>query len=112
MTLLKLIGNEKKNKKCGSRGGVRERLKKRGSRHPLPTITLSNVRALQNKMEELTALVRFDGGFQRSSLMCFTETWLIEDIDNILVPGFTTVRADRDIDKAQECGWWFVHVCQ
>ena len=34
--------------------------------------------------------------------MCFTETWLTEDIDNILVPGFTTVRADRDSDKAQK----------
>ena len=63
-------------------------------------------------MDELTALVRFDGDFRRSNLTCFTETWLTEDIDNILVPGFTTVRADRDIDKAQKSGWWFVHVCQ
>ena len=53
-------------------------------------------------MDELTALVQFDGDFRRSNLMCFTETWLIEDIDNILVPGFTTVRADRDSDKAQK----------
>ena len=81
---------------------MRERLKRRGSRHPLPTITLSNVRALQNKMDELTALVRIDGDFRRSNLMCFTETWLIEDTDNILVPGFTAVRADRDSDKAQK----------
>ena len=110
--IVEVIRNEKKNKKRGSRGGARERLNKRGSRHPLPTITLSNVRALQNKTDELTALVRFDGDFRRSSLMCFTETWLIEDIDNILVPGFTTVRADRDIDKAQKSGSWFVHVCQ
>ena len=46
----------KKIKKRRSREGVRGRLKKRGSRHPLPTITLSNVHALQNKMDELTAL--------------------------------------------------------
>ena len=85
---------------------------KRGSRHPLPTITLSNVRALQNKTDELTALVRFDGDFRRSNLMCFNETWLIEDTDNILVPGFTAVRADRDSDTAQKSGWWFVPVCQ
>ena len=32
--------------------------------------------------------------------MCFIETWLIEDTDNILVPGFTALRADRD--KAQK----------
>ena len=102
-----MIGKEKKSKKRGSRGGVRERLKKRSSREPLTTITLSNVRALQNKIDELTALVRFDGNFRCSNLMCFTEAWLTDDIDNILVPGFTAVRADRDNDKAQKsvvCG--------
>ena len=52
-------------------------------------------------MDELTALVRFDGNFRRSNLMCFTETWLTEDIDNSLGPGFTTIRADRDSDEAQ-----------
>ena len=50
----------------------------------------------------MTALVRIDGDFRRSNLMCFTETWLTENTDNILVPGFTTVRADRDSDKAQK----------
>ena len=34
--------------------------------------------------------------------MCFSETWLTEDIDNSLVPGYTTIRADRDSDKAQK----------
>ena len=91
-----MIGKEKKSKKHGSRGGVREWLKKRGSRHPLPIISLSNVRALQNKMDELMALVRFDGDFRRSSLMCFTDTWLTEDTDNSLGPGFTTIHADRE----------------
>ena len=52
-------------------------------------------------MDELTALVRFEGDFRRSNLMCFTETWLTEDNDNILVPGFT-IRTDRDSDKAQK----------
>ena len=70
--------------------------------YPLPTSTLSNVRPLQKKQDELTALVRIDGDFGRSNLMCFTETWLTENTDNILVPGFTTVRADRDSDKAQK----------
>ena len=45
--------------------------------------------------------------FDAATLCVFTE-----DIDNILVPGFTTIRADRDSDKAQKSGWWFVHVCQ
>ena len=36
--IVEVIGNEKKSKKSGSRGGVRERLKKRGSRHPFPLL--------------------------------------------------------------------------
>ena len=51
----------KRKKKRGSRGGVRNRLKKRGCRLPLPAITLSNVRSLQNKMDELLALTNYDG---------------------------------------------------
>ena len=50
----------KRKKKRGSRGGVRNILKKRGCRLPLPAITLSNVRSLQNKMDELSALTKYD----------------------------------------------------
>jgi hypothetical protein len=72
----------KKQKKRGSRGGVRNRLRRKGSRLPLPTVTLTNARALVNKMDELTALVRHDGDYRRSNLLCVTETWL-DDIKDI-----------------------------
>ncbi|XP_070534509.1 uncharacterized protein [Ptychodera flava] len=97
--------NKKSRKKRGSRGGIRARLRKRGSRYPLPTITFSNVRSLQNKMDELTALVRFDGDFRRNNLLCFSETWLTEEADNISLPGYSLVRADRNPNKAKKrCG--------
>ena len=48
-----IVNNKKKR---GSRGGVRNRLKKSGYRPPLSAITL-NVRSLQNKMDELSTLI-------------------------------------------------------
>lgn len=49
---------DNRKKKRGSRGGIRNRLRRRGSRLPLPAITLSNVRSLHNKMNELSALTK------------------------------------------------------
>ncbi len=64
----------------------------------LPTVTMGNVRSLANKMEELTALARSQTEYRECSLMCFTETWLHQDIpdDNVSIDGFQTVRAGRD----------------
>ncbi len=59
---------------------------------------MGNVRSLANKMEELTALARSQAEYRECSLMCFTETWLHQDIPdhNVSIGGFQTVRADRD----------------
>lgn len=54
----------RKRNKRGSRGGVRNRLRSRGNRHPLPIITLSNVRSLNNKLDEITTRLRFDEDFR------------------------------------------------
>ena len=84
-----------KTKKRGSRGGVRTRLRRRGSRFPLPTITLSNVRSLNNKMDELTARLSLETDFKMCNLICLTETWLKPET-TISIAGYTTIRADRD----------------
>ena len=90
-----------KKKKRGSRGGIRNRLRKRGCRLPLPVITLANVRSLQNKLDELSVLTKQDCDYRRSSLLCFTETWLTDDM-NVNLDGFTTIRFDRDATKTQK----------
>ena len=58
---------------------------------------MGNIRSLANKMDELAGLVRTHRMFRESSVMCFTEMWLHEDIldSNITVDGFQTVLADR-----------------
>lgn len=101
---LKNIGTRKgtKIKKRGSRGGVRERLRRHGSRHPLPVITFSNVCSLSNKMNELIAKVQYDNEFRQSNLICFTESWLKEETSDPNLPGYTIIRADRDINSSRK----------
>ena len=65
--------NRTNNKpKRGSRQGVRNRLKKSCFRPTLPSMTLSNVRSIQNKMDELSTLIVHDCDYCRNSLLCFT----------------------------------------
>ena len=79
-------------RKRGSRGGIRKRLRRWGSKLPLPAITLSNVRSLRNKTDELSALIQYDSDYRNTSMFCFTETWLYEDM-TISLPGFTHLHA-------------------
>lgn len=46
----------------------------------LPSLIMGNVRLLENKMDELKALVRMENFFRECSLLCFTETWLHDGI--------------------------------
>ncbi|XP_044041003.1 uncharacterized protein LOC122870707 [Siniperca chuatsi] len=64
----------------------------------VPSILMGNVNSLPNKSEELEALVKNQRAYRECSLMCFTETWLNNNIPDSCVdlPGFSMVRADRD----------------
>ena len=94
-----IVNNKKKR---GSRGGARNRLKKSGYRPPLPAITLSNVRYLQNKMDELSTLITYDSDYRRSSQLCFTETWLTENATDIGFDDYTTIRFNRSKKKTDK----------
>lgn len=94
--------NRHTKRKRGKRGGIRQRVRARGTRPPLPTILLSNVRAIRNKMDELEACVRYLYEYRESSLLCFTETWLNSDVSDttLSLSGFgTPIRLDRDVDS-------------
>lgn len=68
-------GQSSRNKrKRGKRGGVRRRVRARKSKPPLPTILLSNVRSIKNKLSELYACARYLYEYRDSCLLCFTET--------------------------------------
>ena len=85
-------------KKHGSRGGIKRRVRARGSKPPLPTIDLSNVRSLRNKIDELHASTQYLYEYRDSCLLCFSETWLNPTVidDSLSLPGFgTPLRLDR-----------------
>lgn len=84
-------------RKRGSREGIRNRIRRRGSKLPLPVFTLSNMRSLRNKMDELAALVKLDSDYRNTSLFFFTEIWLTEDIA-VCLDDFTFIQFDRDTE--------------
>ncbi|KAI4892824.1 hypothetical protein NFI96_004611 [Prochilodus magdalenae] len=86
----------------GCRAGAKlkaKRMEKRWRYKPsIPSVVMGNVNSLANKTDELAALVRNQRLYRECSLLCLTETWLTGNIpdSNVDIPGFTTVRADRD----------------
>ncbi|KAK0135785.1 hypothetical protein N1851_028349 [Merluccius polli] len=92
-------------KRCrGTRAGIKrnrrrsEKAWRRTFRPALPSIIMGNVRSLNNKFEELEALVRSQKVYRESSLLCFSETWLKDSVPDSItsIYGFRTIRADRD----------------
>lgn len=52
-------------------------MKKRKFKLYIPTVITGNVRSLANKVDELEVLARTQREYRESSIMCFTETWLL-----------------------------------
>ena len=79
-----------KERKRGKRGGIKQRIRRTG-KTPLPTIILSNLHSIRNKIDNIAALCKFDNDYKNSNLLCFTETWLSETDTNksIEIENFT-----------------------
>ena len=93
---------KKRTRRRGRRGGIRARCRRRGYRLAMPMMTCGNVQSLRNKIDELTALARFNYTYRESSLICLTETWLQEkDPDSVYnLNGFTLFRGDRSSEES------------
>ena len=93
------VPNELWRRHQGCRAGVKRRAKKRRHRPAVPAIVMGNVRSLGNKMDELPALIKTQREYHECSVLCLTETWLHSHIPDhsVTVPGFSTVRVDRDM---------------
>ncbi|KAK1802734.1 hypothetical protein P4O66_021276, partial [Electrophorus voltai] len=95
----------RENKGCGSRkrprgkrAGVRNRLRARAHRAPLPSILLTNVQSLDNKLDDLRARIKFQRDIRDCNLLCFTESWLNPAVPNHAIPlaeFFSVHRMDR-----------------
>uniref|UniRef100_A0A1A8GH13 Reverse transcriptase domain-containing protein n=1 Tax=Nothobranchius korthausae TaxID=1143690 RepID=A0A1A8GH13_9TELE len=87
-----------RKRKRGKRAGVCNRLKTNSTRPALPSIILSNVRSLDNKLD----YIRLQQATQREVRDCcvfiFTETWLSDRVPDaaIQLNGLASFRADRN----------------
>ena len=84
----------------GRRGGCLARLRRRGSRPPLPGIFLGNVNSLPNKMDELRLLISRNNDFHSTAVFALVETHLTPAVpDEAVQPeGFSMLRTDRDFE--------------
>ncbi|KAK0143190.1 hypothetical protein N1851_018682 [Merluccius polli] len=84
----------------GKRGGLRAGLKPTPHRLPSPSIFLTNVRSLVNKMDELRLCLTKNKRIMDSNIMIFTETWLNSSSPDsaIELAERYTHRADRTTD--------------
>ncbi|CAL9703707.1 unnamed protein product [Knipowitschia caucasica] len=59
----------KRSRKPGRRGGVKNRLRRRFNRPPLPSIVFTNLRSLSNKVDTIRAYSRYCNEFREASLL-------------------------------------------
>ena len=71
-----------------------------------PAIIMGNVQSLENKLDELTACVKFQHEYRTCSIMCYTETWLSDDVpdSHVNMEGFPLFRSDRTKDSGKKNG--------
>ncbi|KAK1803718.1 hypothetical protein P4O66_021122 [Electrophorus voltai] len=104
----------RENKRCGARkrprgkrAGVRNRLRARAHRAPLPSILLANVQSLDNKLDDLRARIKFQRDIRDCNLLCFTESWLNPAVPNHAIQPaefFSVHRMDRTADSGKSRG--------
>ncbi|KAI5093844.1 epidermal growth factor receptor kinase substrate 8-like protein 3 [Silurus meridionalis] len=82
----------------GKRAGVRNRLRARTHRAPLPSILLASVQSLENKLDNLRARVKFQRDIRDCNLLCFTETWLNPALPNFYQHITCPIRGERTLD--------------
>ena len=74
------IPEELKRRQRGCRAGLKQRIKKRRYTPYIPAVITGNMRSLANKVDKLEALARTQREHREPSIMCFTDTWLHEQI--------------------------------
>ncbi|KAL0147043.1 hypothetical protein M9458_057567 [Cirrhinus mrigala] len=87
-----------RGRKRGKHGGVRARLRANPTRPALPTLMLSNVRSLENKLDEIQLSRSTEHEARDCCVFVFTETWLNDKTPDyaIQLHGLTCCRVDRD----------------
>jgi hypothetical protein len=77
------------------RSGCLVRVRQWVANLPFPSIQLANDRRLENKWDERKAHMSYQQDIKNYNILCFTESWLNDDIKNIQLAGYTHYRQDR-----------------
>ncbi|KAI4883208.1 hypothetical protein NFI96_007672 [Prochilodus magdalenae] len=88
----------KRRLKRGKRAGVLARLKANADRPPIPSLFLSNVRSLDNKLDLLRLRMSVSDEMRNCAVICLTETWLNDSMPDsaFQLAGRQLFRADRN----------------
>ena len=63
---------------------------------PLPSVLLADVQSLENKLDELCSRLSYQQDMKNCIILCFTESWLKDDTDNIKLAEISMHRQDRE----------------
>ncbi|KAK1784837.1 hypothetical protein P4O66_018184 [Electrophorus voltai] len=100
-------GRDARKRPRGKRAGVRNGLRARAYRAPLPSILLANVQSLDNRLDDLRARIKFQRDIWDCNLLCFTESWLNPAVpSHAIQPAefFSVHRMDRTADSGKSRG--------
>ncbi len=92
---------------------IHNRLMERAHSPPLPSILLTNVQSLENKMDDLRARISFQWDIRECNILCLTETWLTTSVpDTAVTPSdnFSVLQMDRTAEAGKNKGGGVSHV--
>jgi hypothetical protein len=68
---------------------------RRVNQPPLPSVLLANVQLLENKRNELQSRLFYQQDIKNFNILCFLESWMNKDMDNIQLAGVSMPWQDR-----------------
>ena len=76
-------------------GGQGVRIRRRVSKPPLLSVLLANVQSLENKLDDLRLRLSYQRDIENCSILCFTKSWLNDEMDNIELADFYVFQQDK-----------------
>jgi hypothetical protein len=95
---------KKRRRKRGRSSGCLLRIHRRASKLPWPSILLANMQSLENKTDDLRLQLADQWNIKNCNILCFTESWLNDDTDNIELEGFSMHRQNREAKSGKTRG--------
>ena len=97
-----VIRMRKRQRYWRRRLGCLVRIRRRVGNLHLSSVLLANVQSLDNKIDKIRSQISY---IKNCNILCFTESWLNDDMDSIQLAGFSVHRQDRTaVSRKTRCG--------